>query len=192
MELDAAVSSPAFTKAAEKWFDKRWAKAVDQEVDEDLAERARPAWKRRHANGPRSPLTTLLAELATNTDAFRNRPFRILVYHWDEGGGPDYAAVERAAKSEYSKAQWHRMETRGLEDWYWDTTGWPAEPGTTFLDFNLTRPHIRPKFGGMWKVRGPDGNWIIDENEWRIILCDWVSSARGFPFPQRESNYLTH
>ena len=34
VELDAAVSSPAFTKAAEKWFDKRWAKAVDQEVDE--------------------------------------------------------------------------------------------------------------------------------------------------------------
>lgn len=152
VELSAEVNSPVFRTVAETWFDKRWAKAVDQEVDEDLAERARPAWKRRQAHGPRSPPTTLLAELAANPDAFRIRPIRILVYHWEEGGGPGYAAVERAAKSEYSKAQWHRMETRGLEDWYWDSTSWPVEPGTTFLDFDLARPPWPSKI--WWDVEG--------------------------------------
>ncbi len=43
----------------------------------------------------------------------------------------------------------------------------------------------------MWKVRGPDRTWIIDENEWRIILCDWVASALGFPLPKVEQSKLS-
>ncbi|MBP2315476.1 phospholipase D family protein [Azospirillum soli] len=172
IEANVLSTDKALIKAVGRWFDNEVWDAGSRPIKNRDLQQATDLWKLRRRQRPHVGRgQSLLDELLTNPDAFRDRGDLIAVY------GPGRMSEKEEELHAEAKEQRHDSKLDAYAGWQ-DV----AVPGACVVDFRSYQNKRLPSLRGIFRFLNDDPIFSGEGNS--IALCHKVRDVRGFGLPK--------